>query len=111
MTEGGAGLTPVQLFGQVYDALKVSCGGCHAPPGAAGAPVFFATDAVTSYPIFKSRNYHLEGGKPATSMYGLVERAGHVGPALTDAEKSLIAQWRAAEKVASSAPSDAGGGG
>jgi hypothetical protein len=110
VVEGGAALTPIQAFAQVLTALR-PCGNCHAPPGAAGAPLFFGADEAASYDLFKLRNYHLEGGKPATSMYGLVERGQHAGLALTAAQLSTITQWRAAEKAASTAPSDGGTGG
>lgn len=111
-TEGGAGLSPRQLFGVVWNALKAPCGRCHAPPGSSGAPLFFGADEETSYASFKTRNYDKEGGKPAASTFGLTERGLHTGRALTDEEKLLIANWRAAEKTSDAgAPSDAGGGG
>jgi hypothetical protein len=108
--EGGTALSPRQAFGKVWTALKTRCGSCHAPPGALGAPVFFGADEASSYDLFKARSYHLDGGKPATSAQGLVERGVHTGPALSDDATTLIVQWRAAEKAAAGAM-DAGDGG
>lgn len=109
--EAGAGQTPRQLFAQVYAALKPPCAGCHAPPGLPPAPLFFGADEETSYVECKARNYHLEGGKPPGRMYSLDDRGQHSARPVSDAERALIVQWRAAEKAAGATPTDAGGGG
>jgi hypothetical protein len=110
---GPGGLSARAAFSQVWMSIHGYCGNCHAPPGVGTAPVFFGKDEQSSYDSFKSRNYHLVGGKPAGSKDGLTEHGAHTGNALTAAQQTLIAEWRAAEKASASdgGTSDGGDGG
>lgn len=96
--DAGGDASARALFTPVWTALEKHCGGCHAPPGSLGAPAFFGPDEASSYDLFKAKSYHLEGGKPPSSTYGLLERGVHTGPAVTPAEKELVVKWRAAER-------------
>lgn len=114
--EAGAGAKARDLFTPVWTSLRVDCARCHEPPGQQGAAIFLNADEQKSYDEFKLRRYHIVGGKPPGRMYSIDERGPHSGDPLKEAQKSLIAQWRAAEAAEAAAdagagPTDAGGGG
>ena len=79
---------------QVYPSLMSTCGGCHAPPGSAGAPVYLSTaSAGDSYTTVEGRGYI-----SPSSM--LLKKGAHEGPALTTAQQSLVQQWLTLETSA-----------
>src|SRR5512133_879898 len=46
----------------VYPSLMGTCGGCHAPPGSAGAPVYLSkTSASEAYTSIEARGYIAPG--------------------------------------------------
>ncbi len=75
----------------VFPELATTCGGCHAPPGSAGAPTFWNADAATAYAAVEARGYIA----PA-SMF--LRKGQHTGPALTPQETSDVTQWLSLEQ-------------
>ena len=91
--EGGAAtttLTPQQAFSKVYASVSGTCGSCHLT-GASGAAKFFGADEAATYTSFKAAGYD----KANSTFY--TKPAGHPGPALTAAQKTLMDAWIAAE--------------
>ncbi len=77
---------------KVDPSLLGTCGGCHAAPGSAGAPVYLSsTSASDGYTMVEARGY-ISG---SSSM--LLKKGAHEGPALTADQVSLINQWFALE--------------
>jgi hypothetical protein len=74
----------------VFPELTSTCGGCHNPPGSAGAPAFWNTDAATAYTSIEARGY-------ITTASMLLRKGQHTGPALTAQEGTDIQTWLAME--------------
>jgi hypothetical protein len=105
--EGGTTttLTPQQAFAKVYASVNGTCGSCHLA-GTGGAAKFFGADEAASYTSFKAAGYD----KANSAFY--TKPAGHPGPALSAAQKTLMDTWIAAEAKGGGgtpAPADAGG--
>lgn len=108
--EGGTTttLTPQQAFAKVYASVNTTCGTCHLA-GTGGAAKFFGADEAATYTSFKTAGYD----KANSAFY--TKPAGHPGPALSAAQKTLMDAWIAAEaKGGGSTPApapvaDAGG--
>ncbi len=110
--EAGAVKTAAAAWTDVYAMLKTAgCPGCHAPPGASGAPVFLGADEASSRDSVKAKGYQTP--EAAGNMKGLATRGAHSGRALKPEEIALITAWRNAEakEGGGTAPTDAGGGG
>lgn len=83
-------LTPQQAFAKVYASVNGTCGSCHLA-GTSGAAKFFGADEAATYTSFKTAGYD----KANSAFY--TKPAGHPGPALTAAQKTLMDAWIAAE--------------
>ncbi len=71
----------------VYPSLMGTCGGCHSPPGSAGAPTFLSkTSASDAYTSVEARGYIVP-----SSM--LVRKGSHQGPALTNQQNADVTNW------------------
>jgi hypothetical protein len=80
---------------EVQPTLISTCRACHvADGGTSVGPAFLDEAAELSYTYAK--NYQSAAGKiltasPESSL--LVTKGAHIGPALTDAQKAVIARW------------------
>ncbi len=74
----------------VFPELTTSCGGCHNPPGSAGAPTFWNADASTAYTSVEARGY-------ITTASMLLRKGQHTGPALTPQATADVSSWLAQE--------------
>jgi hypothetical protein len=70
----------------VFPELTATCGSCHNPPGSAGAPTFWNTDAATAYTSIEARGY-------ITPASMLLRKGQHTGPALSPQESADVSQW------------------
>ena len=75
----------------MFPALTTTCGSCHAPPGSAGAPTFWNSDAATAYTSVEARGY-------ITSASMLLRKGQHTGPALSGQESADVTQWLTLEQ-------------
>lgn len=101
----------------VHPSLIQTCGGCHNPTAEVGAPVFLDYDAEVSYLITKAYPNAITED-PQQSI--LITQPPHTGPALSTAQKPLVANWISMELAeagngggssSSSSSSSSGGGG
>jgi cytochrome c553 len=88
--------------GETYTAIS-QCGSCH-NPGTNGAPIFFGTDAASTYPLLKAKGYHL-----ANSTF--MTKGAHTGPALSADQTAAMNKWIAAEAAGGGATQQPAGDG
>jgi hypothetical protein len=97
---GAGGAVNATFKSETYAAIS-PCGSCHLA-GTGGAPIFFGTDADTTYPLLKAKNFHL-----ANSTF--MTKGLHNGPVLTADQVAAMNKWIAAEAGGAAPPAGDGG--
>jgi hypothetical protein len=100
-TTPAAGPVNSVFANELYPSIEATCSTCHLS-GLSMAPIFFGDDAPATYALFKQKGYEKAGSKFGT-------KGAHLGPALTDEQKTLLQKW--IDDEGGGAGGGAGGGG